>query len=483
MQRPAAVDSLLSCSATQLAKLIRDGDTSSREIVDAHIEQIETVNPTINAVVKTRYDLARREADLADQQLQSDASDLPLFFGVPCTIKESFAVRGMPHSAGLVARRHVIAQDDAPTVARLREAGAIILGVTNTSELCMWMESNNSVYGRTNNPYDPTRIVGGSSGGEGAIVAAGGSPLGLGADIGGSIRLPAFFNGVFGHKPSGGLVPGTGQYPVAVNQAARYLSTGPIARRAEDLLPALHILAGPDGLDTQTEEMPIGDVSRVRLKGLRVLNVAENGVQSVSADMQRAQQGVARWLQDAGAEVEDASIDGLKDSVEIWASMLSAAGGPAFGEFLGDGRPINALSELLWFALGRSDHTLPALMLALMEKLPELTPQRTQAFVDKGKKLQKDLEDALAGGAIMLFPPYTRVAPKHGHPLFTPFDWVYCGIMNMMQLPSTQVPLGLDDDGLPLGVQIIAAHKNDHITLAVARALEEAFGGWVPPAL
>src|SRR5207237_4871758 len=147
----------------------------------------------------------------------------------------------------------------APTVGGLRAAGAIPLGVTNLSELCMWMESNNRVYGRTGNAYDPRRTAGGSSGGEGAIVGAAGAPFGLGSDIGGSIRMPAFFNGVFGHKPTGGLVPNSGQFPMAHGPALRYLTTGPIARHAEDLMPLLRILAGPDGDDAGCVAMELGD--------------------------------------------------------------------------------------------------------------------------------------------------------------------------------------------------------------------------------
>ena len=163
---------------------------------------------------------------------------------MPCTIKENFAFVGTPQASGLLARAHIINDHDAPAVARLRAAGAIPLGVTNTSELCMWMESFNKVYGITNNPYDPTRTVGGSSGGEGAIIGSGASPFGLGADVGGSIRMPAFFNGVFGHKPSPLLIPNDGQYPAATGEADRILGTGPLCRRAEDLELLVRVLAG-----------------------------------------------------------------------------------------------------------------------------------------------------------------------------------------------------------------------------------------------
>ena len=216
--------SLLTLSGTRLASLIARREVTSRQAVEAHIAQLEDVNPALNAVVRRRFREARAEADAADARIARGDTDLPPFHGVPCTIKECFALTGMPNTAGLLANQANVADHDAITVARLRAAGAIPLGVTNISELCMWMESNNKVYGRTNNPYDLTRTVGGSSGGEGAIIGAGGSPFGLGSDIGGSIRMPAFFNGIFGHKPSAGLVDNGGQYPLAA-PAARSRAT------------------------------------------------------------------------------------------------------------------------------------------------------------------------------------------------------------------------------------------------------------------
>lgn len=232
---------LTTASAVALARRIRERSVTARAVVDAHIAHLERCNPTLNALVADRFAEARAEADLADEAVRRGAPLGPLH-GVPCTIKEAFALTGMPNTSGLVARKGLRATRDATAVQRLRAAGAIPLGVTNVSELCMWMESDNRVYGRSNNPYDPRRIVGGSSGGEGAVVGAGGAPFGLGSDIGGSIRMPAFFNGVFGHKPSAGLVPGSGQFPMATGAATRYLTTGPLARRAEDLYPLLSVM-------------------------------------------------------------------------------------------------------------------------------------------------------------------------------------------------------------------------------------------------
>ena len=182
-------------SAQSLARALRAGAISSLELVEAHMERIRRANPAMNAMVRERFSAARAEARAVDAAM-GGGEDLPPLAGLPCSIKECFALRGMPQTSGLVARRGWLAHEDAPAVARLRAAGAIPLGVTNVSELCMWMESANKLYGRTGNPYNPDRIVGGSSGGEAAVVAAGGAVFGLGSDVGGSIRMPAFFNGM-----------------------------------------------------------------------------------------------------------------------------------------------------------------------------------------------------------------------------------------------------------------------------------------------
>ncbi len=476
-----AMDELLSRSAIQLADFIRRGEVSSLEVVEAHIAAIERCNPRINAVVATRFEVARAEAQAADEQLGRSAEGLGVFHGVPCTIKESFALEGMPNTAGLVTRQGRVADEDATAVARLRAAGAIPLGVTNVSELCMWLESSNRVYGRTANPYDAARIPGGSSGGEGAIVGAGASPIGLGADIGGSIRLPAFFCGAFGHKPTGGMVPGTGQFPIAENDALRYMTTGPIVRRAEDLHPFLKVIAGPDGIDPECREFDLGDPAGVAIDHLSVVYVADNGVTPVSAELRAAHRRCADHLDRGGARVREAQIPGLRRSFEIWGAMLGAASDTSFSELLGEGEAIGVARELARWAFGRSPHTLAALGLAAVEKVPLFHGRRGAALVAAGQQLQQDLEAVIGAEGVMLFPVYPEVAPRHHVPLLRPHAAAYTAIINVMELPSTQVPLGLNENGLPLGVQVVGARGNDHLTIAVAAELEHAFGGWVPP--
>ncbi|WP_346017036.1 amidase [Pseudenhygromyxa sp. WMMC2535] len=475
----------LQMSALELAAAIRAGTLCSREVVAAHVAHAQAVNPTINAVVVERYAQALAEAEAADAALAAceDVRELPALHGVPCTIKESFAYAGLPNTSGLLARRGRPAQRHATAVARLREAGAICIGLTNVSELCMWMESDNPVYGRSNNPYDPSRIVGGSSGGEGAIVGAGASPFGLGADIGGSIRMPAFFCGVFGHKSTGGVVPGTGMHPIAENAALRYLTTGPIARRAADLMPLMRILAGPDGEDAGVREVALEDPASVDIAALEVTVVEDNGRIPVDIELVDALERAATALGRRGAKVRRAKIPKLARSFELWSAMLSAASETSFRMLLGEGEAIPLGRELLRWSVGRSSHTLAALGLAALEDLRPFVPDAAgkQALIAEGLALRAELSERLGPRGVLLYPSHPRPAPRHGAPLLRPFDWVYTAIFNVMELPVTQVPAGLSRAGLPLGLQVVGNHDRDHQTIAVALALEEDLGGWVPP--
>jgi fatty acid amide hydrolase 2 len=472
---------LLHLSATQLAARIRSGEVSSAVVVEAHIERLRQVNPIINAVVVERIADARVEAANADREIAAARAagtldQLPPFLGVPCTIKESFHFAGMPNTSGLVSRVGLKVAEDAPTVARLRAAGAIPLGVTNTSEVCMWMESYNHVYGLSRNPYDPSRTVGGSSGGEGAIVGSAASPFGLGGDVGGSIRMPAFFNGVFGHKCSPGLVPNEGQFPGPSGNIDRHLSTGPLCRRAEDLEPLLRIMAG-DGAD-QLKSVGDVDVSR-----LRVLQFARELAISPDADQMGARDRAVQALMARGARVEAVHLPLMAKARDLWTAMLATAGSEhTFADHLfGSRSPLPALKEFGKLALKRSDHTFPLVVLALFERLPELTPARTAKLRAEALTLKAQLEDLLGDDGVLITPTYPTVAPKHHKALLPPFNFVNCAVFNALSLPVTAVPTGLNAAGVPTGVQVVAKEGNDHLTLAAALALETALGGWAYP--
>mgnify|MGYP002011631476 CR=1 FL=1 len=476
----------LRASATQLAAAIAAGELTSRALVDRTIEAIQTVNPALNAMVAERFAAARAEADTADAAT-FEKGERPPFHGVPFTVKEAIALKGMPHTSGSTRRQGMVADEDATIVARIRAAGGIPLGVTNVPELCLWMESDNDVYGRTNNPYDTKRTPGGSSGGEGALIGAGASPFGVGSDIGGSIRMPAFFNGVFGHKPTGGMNPNTGQYPTMTTKLGnRYLTTGILCRRAEDLYPLNKLIAGADGKDPGcTSQYEIQDPREVDLSGLRVLNIPTSGGMKPSFELRGAQKSVARHLKRLGATVETVRLPALKDAPLIWGASLAEESVESFGNLLGQGERFRPIKELGKRLRGTSRITAVASLTALGEDLMNMSPKLRRHYVAKGRALREELLERLGDDGVLLYPSYPRTAPRHGWPMLRQLTGQpghqYPCILNILELPVTQVPLGLDLRGLPLGVQVGAGLGNDHLTMAVALELETAFGGWVPP--
>lgn len=486
---PPVRNPLLLMSATQLAKKIRRKEVSSVEVVQAYIDRIQEVNPFVNAVVKDRFAAALQEAAQVDKLIEEETGGeevledrLPLL-GVPLSVKESYALQGMPFTTGLVSRRGIVATVDAPPVALLKRAGAIPLGVTNTSELCMWYESHNHIYGITNNPYDLERIPGGSSGGEGSILGAAGSVIGVGSDIGGSIRMPCFFNGIFGHKTTPGVVSCENQYPPFSGRQEEYLSSGPMCRYAEDLLPMLKIMAGP-----RVNMLSLN--TKVDLKKLRFFTIPHDGgsplITPVSKELVDIQRKVAERLEaDLGVKVQEVHFPELRYSFQIWDTYMvlpDKEGKPpqTFAELMGEpGRPAWPLWELLKWMIGKSDHTLAAIVVGLVEMTR--MSKKSSSIIQIKEKLQKEVDELLGADGVFLYPSHPRVAPKHHHPLLRPFDFSYTGIINMLGLPVTQCPLGVGEEGLPLGVQVVAGKLQDHLTLAVALHLEKTFGGWKDP--
>lgn len=471
---------LLRMSGVELARRMRARELSPVDVVDAHIARIDRVNPSINALVEDRFAAARDEARAAEQRIASarDGDALPPLLGVPCTIKEFIGVAGMSNTAGIVAHRARRATDDATVVARLRAAGAIVLGVTNVPEGGMWYETVNRLFGRTNNPHDARRTAGGSSGGESALVAAGGAPFGLGSDVAGSVRTPSLFCGTVAHKPTGRLVPNTGHFPSAHGDIDAYLCTGPIARKVEDLEAVLRVIAGPDGRSEVARAFPELDREPPPLSQIKVFPMETTGAPRVAASMRRAMWQAARVLAARGAHFGAMEPGQMKRAFEIWGAMLSAAGGPSYAEILTDGRGMRFGRELLASIVGRSPHTFPAVVLCLLEQLPGAAANHFAQMVQTGAELRARLEDELGDRGVMLMPTYSRPAPVHGAPMLTPLDIMLTGIFNVLEFPATHVPIGCDERGLPLGVQVVARRGNDRLTLAVAAALEDELGGW-----
>ncbi|XP_054718113.1 fatty-acid amide hydrolase 2-like [Uloborus diversus] len=481
---PPIKNLLLLSPAVSLAAKIRKKKLKSVDLVKAFISRVLEVNPFINAVVAYRFDKALEEAEKIDELIASNYKteeelerETP-FLGVPMSVKELIAVEGMPLSAGLVTRKNTKSPFNAQTVQLMKAAGAIPFVTTNVSELGMWYESYNRVYGRTSNPYDINRIPGGSSGGEGSIVAAAGSVIGIGSDIGGSIRIPAFFNGVFGHKPTSEVVSNYGTYPPSgERELVPYLCMGPLCRYATDLNPMMRVLAGKNASLLRLE-FP------VVMKELKIYYIEDVGnhvmFSKVEADMVKAIHKVLHHFENAyKITPRKLELPALKSMYLIWASSISNCKAPTFSDELAERKGhIGFKTEFLQWLIGQSRFTFPAIALGLVESS---ALEQSDYFLNKGQDLRKELEEILGDDGILLFPSHPTCAPHHNEPLFKPFNFMYTGIFNIMKFPVTQCPLGLGSENLPIGVQVVANAYNDRLTMAVAVELEKAFGGWVPP--
>ena len=467
-------------SAIDLASAIRRRELTATEVLDGHIQLLEATGAQVNAIVANRYDAARERAQEIDQWVARDSmrganeDEFPPLLGVPFTVRESIAVEDMPNSAGVPARREQRAGRTAPAVQRLMEAGAIPIAVTNTSELSLWIESENPVYGRTNNPYDHTRTAGGSSGGEAAAVGSGGSPFGVAADIGGSIRIPALFCGVFGHKPSAGLIPTTGQWPTTTGDAARMLAVGPMVRRAEDLMPLLQVMAGPDGRDAISVPMELGDPSSVSLDGLQVTVVENSSLRSMTRDIRDARERAVGALVAVGARVQRIDLQAWRGALLPYLAALQDTGEDSSGTASQAVEGGDGLRELLF-----GDGTLPTKLTALAEAVPGNAGIRAKLLA-RAQELADRLTEAIGNG-VLIHPAQLTVAPRHRQTYGRPWLTTPASIFNLTGVPVTEVPLGLTEAGLPVGVQVAAAHGADHLSIAIALELEAVFGGWVPP--
>jgi fatty acid amide hydrolase 2 len=472
--------SLLHLSAFDLAHRIRRGDLRPEAVVEAHIRRLQRVDPALNALVSERFEAARAEAAAAGERVRAAHADdpLPPLLGVPCTVKEFLATEGLPWTAGVPARRGRVAERDATAVARLKAAGAIILGQTNMAEGGLWMEARNPVYGAVNNPWDPARTAGGSSGGCGALVASGAVPFSLGADIGGSIRIPAAFCGTVGHKPSGRMVPTTGHWPQPDGDARALLCLGPLARHARDLLPLLRLLAGPDGEDPIVRSYDLAD-RPLDVRGLTVYPAEDHLGVAVWPAARRAVRRAARALERLGARVRPASELSLGNGVLPWSAALMVPGGTRYVDLLGDGEPIPWVREILARAVGRSRHSGVPLAVCLLEAvLGGLPADRPRALARLASQ-RAELEARLGPAGVILHPPWSRPAPRHRAALLTPFDFACTALFNALELPGTVVPVGFERRGLPVAVQIVGPRGSDALTIAVAGLLERELGGWV----
>jgi len=461
---------ILFLSAVSMAEKIRSREISSIEVVEAHLARIADLNPKLNAFVQVDVDGARQQAHLADEALRRGSHLGPLH-GVPVSIKSSIEVKGLRWEVGSKLRQGIAAAEDAALVSRLRRAGAIILGTTNCPELLMAWETDNLLYGRTNNPCDLSRTAGGSSGGEAAAIASGCSAGGVGSDGGGSIRVPAHFCGICGLKPTAGRIPSTGHFPTSVGPFALLGVVGPMARTVADLKILFEVIQGPDDGEPLAAPVPVRWPALQELKNLRVGYFEDDGRTPVTGETRAAVRRAAEALERAGFDVQPFRPEGLQQAQQLWWQLFGVAGAMLLGPML----------------KGREDELSPILKQFAKRTAAE-NPHTAQTLLDSWitrDVLRAQIFEQMREYPILLCPVASIPAFGHGERSWN-IDgktvqyldaWSYCEWFNLLGMPGSAVPVGRSESGLPIGVQIAAKPWEDEIGLSVAEILERECGG------
>ena len=455
------MDDLNFASASSLAHAIRARQVSASEVVYACLNRIEAVNPRLKAVVQTAGDRARVEAREADARLSRGEEVGPLH-GVPFTLKDCFDTEDLPSTSGTKGRASYLPQEDATILKRFRAAGAILLGKTNVPELALTFESDNLIYGRTNNPYDTTRTPGGSSGGEAAIIAAGGSPLGIGSEAGGSIRVPAHFCGIAGIKPTTGRTPRTGHFPPPGGWLDPFWQIGPIARNIEDLALALPLFVEPDHRDTSVAPVPLGDLRAVDVDRLRIAFHADNGIFPPEPPIAGAVRAAAASL---GPRVEERRPPMIDQSFDL-----------AMALFVADRDGIRAL-----LALMGTLEVHPLLEGFLQAFPPPLSMMQFSVLLMRIAAFRAAMRTFFTQYDVLICPACGVTALPHGQTQQNMAAFSYTLAHNLSGLPAAVVRCGSSPEGLPIGVQVVAQAWREDIALAGAQRLEAALGGYQRP--
>ncbi len=465
--------------AVTMAQQIREKKLSPVELAEAHLAKIERLNPKLNAFVHVDPDRVRREARAAEDAVKKGRALGPLH-GVPISIKSSMELAGYRCESGTRLRAGFMATQDAPLVARLRSAGAIVLGVTNTPEFLMAWETDNLLYGRTNSPWDLERTPGGSSGGEAAAIAAGMSAGGVGSDGGGSIRVPAHFSGICGLKPTPGRIPSTGHFPASGGPFALIGVVGPMARTVADLEALFEVMQGPDDGDSCSAPVPLRWPGVQEVKKLRIGYFEDDGRTPVTAETRRAVQTAAEALQRAGFQVEPFRPEGLEEARQLWKKFfVKMAGmliGPMFHGREQDQSPI--LKQFLEWSSAEPDLT--------GESLLDAWIRRDAARADFLVQMRKYPILLCSVAAISAFRHGERSWKIEGKTVEYLDAWSYTEWFNLLGNPAAVVPVSLsasgESEGLPIGVQIVGRPWEEEQVLAVARVLERECEAWkIPP--
>jgi amidase len=457
-------DELTKLSAARAAELIRGGELSPVELVGAYLRRLESLNPRLNAVVTLAPDVLKRARKA--EAVVARGEGLGPLHGVPVTVKDTIKVRGVRTTGGSRVQSDYEPAEDATAVARMRAAGAIILGKTNCAELALDYTAENLVFGRTNNPHDPARSPGGSSGGCAAAVAACLTAASLGSDLAGSVRVPAHFCGVAGLRPTAGRVPGDGHLPPVAGPYALGASLGPLARGVEDLELLFGVLANDDTPSVDVES----------LRGTRAAFFYDDGEVPAGEEIRSAVARSAGALRDAGLLVEEERPPSIERANEIWLDTFS----------------FETVRFLREFYRGREDEAGPVARAMLKRDTRTPAAEELLASWRERDELRGDLLRWMERTPLVVAPVGPVEAFRHeesrrveveGRTFGAFRAFALAQAFNVYDLPAVCVPAGRTGAGLPVGVQVAGRPFEERRVLAAARVIERALGGWQPPRL
>jgi Asp-tRNA(Asn)/Glu-tRNA(Gln) amidotransferase A subunit family amidase len=471
------LDEIVFGSLVEMGNLVRAKKISPAELVDAHIARIERANPQLNAFVHMAFDQARAEARGANRARRPRRTNgiAGALHGVPITIKSSIDVAGFPCECGSRIRAGNRPAGDAPLVARLRAAGAIVLGNTNVPEFLMAYETDNLLYGRTNNPWDFGRTPGGSSGGEAAAIAAGCSAGGVGSDGGGSIRVPAHYSGICGLKPTPGRIPSTGHFPESAGPFAQLGVVGPMARTVGDVQTLFEIMAGPDPGDPCAAPVPLRKWKDREIRKLCVGFFESHDFAPATPETAAAVRRAAKALEQQGFHVEEWRPENLDRVWELWWNLFGRAGQMAFAPLLA----------------GR-DRDLSPIFKEFRARVALEPPLSADELLDtllERDNLRRKFLAKMESFPILICPVCAIPAFRHGERKWTiegrKVEYLkamaYSQWFNLFGNPAVVVPVAQSPSGLPIGVQIVGRPWQEEAILAVAAMIEEACGGFRRP--
>ncbi|WP_238941850.1 amidase [Bacillus sp. REN10] len=463
---------IIPMEASVLAEKIRTKEITCTSAVRAYIDHIETVNPAINAVVEERFSEALEEAKRKDEQLQVEKNKGALY-GVPISIKESLHVAGMKTTGGLLYRKQQVEYEDAEAVAKLRAEGAIILGKTNTPTLCFCQETDNKLYGRTNNPWDESRTAGGSSGGEGALLAAGGATAGIGSDIGGSIRFPSHFNGVLGFKPGKFQVSQEGHFPFVSHPfQERMIGIGPMGKSVRDMELLYSIIAKHE-------------IEEKRINNFHLEFLETKHHRQLSKETDQLLKQVETFLQERFS-TKRCVPPFFHESTLLWQEMMAVDGGKGIEAVaFHDQKPHTVVEFLKERSMKTSDLHYYLTWAIIGAKLFRPSRKRVKKIEQILKKGDLILEEYL-DQTIFIMPVYHQAAPPHSIVYKEIFSirktflkyMPYIAYANVWGLPALTIPVGEDSDGMPIAIQLVSKNGNEQALFQLGAILEKQFRGY-----